>query len=545
MTKLRIGFYLSFVLYLLVLCGGPGQASSQKHPLHILTNGSSLKSTRFQREPLLSVFDQLTSSLPFRIGTDVNLGYVSGQREAVNGIGQIRLTHSLVEATSMQSQKSVIDTAVVLSTLDTTRHVYSFDANRKMECDLIQKWTHGLWSNSLRFSYLYDANRNISSTLLQSWSRGQWADSARTSRTYDSTGNLVCFLDEQAKDGAWMPYHRERWEFNSEGQILLRRSEYAEDGELCLWQRIFFTYDSSGNMISLFSDVRMNGKMENLWRYTYTYDAHGNETGDIQECWVNNAWLYVGRTTRTYDAKGNQSSSLFESFVDDQWIMEDRSITVYADDGRFIEESVEKWSGSHWSLWLRFALTYDSNANIIEGLTETWDAGQLTDSDRWTYSYDLQGNVTSIRLFRWIDFSWKSTDWGGETGSAIVVDDEVGNTYNFGFCYDVKITYKSGVNGIAPGKADLPSEWALCQNYPNPFNPTTKIGFGVSGLGSSWVRLVVYDLLGREVAVLVDEKKEPGRYEVKFDGSGLSSGAYFYQLQAATFCETKKLLIAR
>ena len=545
MPKLRISFYLSLVLYLMILCGGPGQASSQKHAILILTNGSSLRFTRFQREPLGSVLDQLAPSLPFRIDTEVSPGYAPRQQEAANGIGKSWLAHFPRKATSTQSQKCVIDTAAVVSTQDTSRHLYSFDAHRKMTCDLKQIGTHGLWSNSSRFSYLYDANGNRCFALLQSWSRGQWVDSARTSCTYDAAGNLLSFEEDQARDGGWAPYHRESWTFNSQGQMIQRLSEYAEDGELYLWQRIFFAYDSSGNMISLFSDVSVNGKMENLWRYTMTYDAHGNEICELQECWVNNAWLTVGRTARTYDAKGNPSSSLSESFVDGQWIMEDRSITVYAGDGRFIEESVEKWSGSRWSLWLRFALTYDSNVNIIEGLTETWDGGQLTDADRLTYSYDSGANVTSIHLFRWIDSSWISTDWGGETGSPIVVDDEVGNTYNFGFCYDVKITYKPGVNGIGPEKLDLPSEWALVQNYPNPFNPTTKIGFGVSGLGSRDVRLAVYDLLGREVAVLLDEQKAPGNYQVEFDGAKLSSGVYIYRLTAGNFVESKRMMLLR
>jgi len=87
----------------------------------------------------------------------------------------------------------------------------------------------------------------------------------------------------------------------------------------------------------------------------------------------------------------------------------------------------------------------------------------------------------------------------------------------------------------------LPGSFEIEQNYPNPFNPTITIEFGVSGQGSSWVRLVVYDLLGREVAVLVNEKKEPGRYEVQFDGSGLSSGVYFYRLQAGDFIQTKRI----
>jgi formylglycine-generating enzyme len=101
---------------------------------------------------------------------------------------------------------------------------------------------------------------------------------------------------------------------------------------------------------------------------------------------------------------------------------------------------------------------------------------------------------------------------------------------------------------IAP---QLPSEFGLLQNYPNPFNPVTSIRYGVgvvsgqSSVVSSHVRLAVYDLLGREVAVLVNEKKEPGSYEVKFDGSRLSSGVYFYRLQAGDFVQTRRLLLLK
>jgi outer membrane protein assembly factor BamB len=105
-----------------------------------------------------------------------------------------------------------------------------------------------------------------------------------------------------------------------------------------------------------------------------------------------------------------------------------------------------------------------------------------------------------------------------------------------------------------------PGTCGLSPNYPNPFNPRTKIGFRVSGLGSSWVRLVVYDALGREVAVLVNERRNAGVYEVEFDGSGLASGVYLYRLQvrpldsavgrdskngAGAFTETKKLFLVR
>lgn len=93
--------------------------------------------------------------------------------------------------------------------------------------------------------------------------------------------------------------------------------------------------------------------------------------------------------------------------------------------------------------------------------------------------------------------------------------------------------------------SDFPYSYALEQNYPNPFNPTTKIGFRVSGLGDRYVSLKVFDLLGREVATLVNERMMPGHYERTFDGSGLGSGVYFYRLAVNGFTETKKFVLLR
>ncbi len=76
-----------------------------------------------------------------------------------------------------------------------------------------------------------------------------------------------------------------------------------------------------------------------------------------------------------------------------------------------------------------------------------------------------------------------------------------------------------------------PKSFELSQNYPNPFNPTTSIKYKV--VSSTYVRLTVYDMLGREVAVLVDEEKPAGGYTITFDGSNLSSGVYFYRLQTS------------
>jgi hypothetical protein len=101
----------------------------------------------------------------------------------------------------------------------------------------------------------------------------------------------------------------------------------------------------------------------------------------------------------------------------------------------------------------------------------------------------------------------------------------------------------------------LPTTFALEQNYPNPFNPTTTIKYDVAGVRGqpSVVSLKIFDVLGREVSVLVNERKEPGSYTVTFDASALTSGVYFYRLQASrigggqiyNFVDTKRLLLIR
>jgi hypothetical protein len=89
----------------------------------------------------------------------------------------------------------------------------------------------------------------------------------------------------------------------------------------------------------------------------------------------------------------------------------------------------------------------------------------------------------------------------------------------------------------------LPTEFALGQNYPNPFNPNTNIKYQIPS--TNQVTLRVFDLLGREVATLVNDVKEPGAYTVRLDATGFASGVYFYRLKAGDFVQTKRMLLMR
>jgi hypothetical protein len=97
-------------------------------------------------------------------------------------------------------------------------------------------------------------------------------------------------------------------------------------------------------------------------------------------------------------------------------------------------------------------------------------------------------------------------------------------------------------------QSEIPNNFTLLQNYPNPFNPSTKIRFAIPFVGTGLalsVQLKVYDILGNEVATLVNEEKAPGTYEVEFNATQLSSGIYFYKLQAGNFMEAKKMVLVK
>jgi len=110
------------------------------------------------------------------------------------------------------------------------------------------------------------------------------------------------------------------------------------------------------------------------------------------------------------------------------------------------------------------------------------------------------------------------------------------------------VTYEPIITNIAPDDIALAEGFELMQNYPNPFNPSTTLSFVIGH--SSFVSLKVYDVLGNEVAILVNEEKQAGKYEIEFNVAQVSrpeiaSGVYFYQLNAGSFVQTRKMLLVK
>ena len=172
----------------------------------------------------------------------------------------------------------------------------------------------------------------------------------------------------------------------------------------------------------------------------------------------------------------------------------------------FIAESL--FVGMEWSVTGNdtFALFADS-AKQGDKMYRTWE--QLTGA---TYNYQ--------RFDEPSDFSW-------------LLDGDL--------C--IALLYKKGLLSVRDDRAGIPQQFLLEQNYPNPFNPSTTIGFSVPVSG--FVSLKVFDMIGKEVASLVNENLAAGRYTVAFSARTLPSGMYFYQLRNGATVETKRMVVVK
>ena len=166
----------------------------------------------------------------------------------------------------------------------------------------------------------------------------------------------------------------------------------------------------------------------------------------------------------------------------------------------------------------------------IDGSGKKWIAtygGGLTkyDDTNWTVYNESNSGLPDNFIFS-LAIDGNGNKWIGTVGGGLAI-------------------YKDGgVVSVQENEHNkFPIDFSLSQNYPNPFNPTTKIRW--QSPVSSHQKLKIYDVLGNEIATLVDEFREAGKYEIEFDGSNFSSGVYFYKMSAGDFFETKKFIILR
>ena len=187
--------------------------------------------------------------------------------------------------------------------------------------------------------------------------------------------------------------------------------------------------------------------------------------------------------------------------------------------------------------------------------TQPASIATITQTDQ-TVSIKTDGAVAGVQLHTTGDWQMGTPSLDGfeiQSANVIVLIYSLtgatfsGTTELFTYAGEMEITdvivADANGNAVETAIAQLPAEFALFQNYPNPFNPTTQINYQLPATCS--VLLAIYNLQGRLVETLVNEPQNPGYYSVSFDGSGYSSGVYFYRLSTPEFQNVKKMVLLR
>ncbi len=175
--------------------------------------------------------------------------------------------------------------------------------------------------------------------------------------------------------------------------------------------------------------------------------------------------------------------------------------------------------------------------------------GELSDSNTLIYG-DLSNWDSNYKLAIGNNFL-QNQPWLGNIYYLAIYKRELNNI-------EVQHNYsmgESGVTDVNDNSNNLPNEYVLSQNYPNPFNPRTTIKYSIpsnvksetlpTGRQEAEVKLIVYDVLGKEIKILINQEQQSGNYEVNFNGAGLSSGIYYYQLKTNDFVQTKKMILLK
>ncbi len=331
----------------------------------------------------------------------------------------------------------------------------------------------------------------------------------------------------------------------------------GSEGDSTDWDYITVKYDTSGNQIWARRHNGSGNFIDEAYGILVTGFAGIVITG---KSWFGNN-LGFGSLTISYGSDGsfNWSNSYNGDLGEKDathFITADNNNNVIItgwswQSGRTIDYTTIKYTSVGFQNWVRFYdspnhwwdlaadIKTDKHNNIYVTGGSEFD-GKASE-DFATVKYSPQGNeLWAIR--------YDGPDSFGDVANSIAIDTN-GNVYVTGWSrrinsgYDFCTIKYSQPIGIQPISTEIPNKFSLSQNYPNPFNPVTHFEFRIANFG--FVKLSVFDALGREVETLINEQLKPGVYEVEFDGTELPSGVYFYKLFTNGFSETKKMVLLK
>ena len=470
------------------------------------------------------------------------------------------------------SEVYLIDTVVEYANTDTMQYIYSYNKGGMAILFLRMQWQNGQWTNKYLDTYKYDANENLITRFTQKWQNGQWTNYGLETNTYNSNGYQLTNLGQNWQNDQWTNVLASVFTYDAEGNQLTSLKEYWKNDQWIGTSLVTCTYDSKGNQLTLLYEPWENGQWTNHGLQTFTYDSIGNQLTLLYQQWYNGLWNNVVLFTYTYDSKGNRLTILEVDWQNGQWTNAGLETYTYDSKGNQLTHLFQVWESDHWRNGELITNTYDAKSNLITQLEQfwykeqSWQNAQWANNDSITYIYDANGNQFAVLVQFWENGQWTITSLLTE------IYDASGNLITFTYRawdnlvlvpvdyylvisidknnflylngYNATFKYKlTNITCVTSGEPGIPASFSLSQNYPNPFNPSTGINYSIPKSGL--VTIKVYNVLGKEIATLVNEYRSAGNYSVQFNGSKLSSGIYFYRMKSGNFVQTKKLMLMK
>ena len=363
--------------------------------------------------------------------------------------------------------------------------------------------TSSIQGSSMKVLFEYNIDGDITEQLILSNIGNGWFNSWLDYYYYDGNGNLVQNIS--------LGWHNSHWDSLSQ---------------------INYTYNPQGEIFQYVLQDYSNENWNNVSRSTSEYDSSGNETVSLLEEWQDGNWNNRMLFNSYYSDLDLRDSLLFHIWDSIEWQNYSKTLFHYNELTKFLDSFVAiLWTGSSWQNYLRRNVVNDSNGNQIEQIEEIWNYNLWENSVRRFYTYIDPNYMESAYCELWTGNNWISGD------DVILL--EYPNGFRVGFItHTLSIYYNT--TSVEEQIISYPNYFTLEQNYPNPFNPTTTINYQIPE--RNYVTLKIYDVLGNEIATLVNEQKSVGNYEAEFNAINLPSGIYFYQLRADTFIQTKKMI---
>ena len=476
----------------------------------------------------------------------------------------------------------------------------------------VQLWDNISWVNGVQWIYTYDSDGNQLSERRQDWDGNYWVNTNQDLYTYDSDGNQLSRVKKIWDENNWVNDRQWIYTYDSDGNQLRYLRQNWVGNDWVNSHQYFYTYDSDGNRLSCLDQNSSGNNWVNDCQYLYTYDSDGNQLSRLYQNWDENNWVIISQNLYIYVTDSpmfinvqnhtiNEGDSLtiqleagspiFDPSGYSFSVFNDHNdVSVTNDSNLVMINPTENWNGSTEITAILFDDNIPSDTTVfqvtvipVNDSPEPFNVLYPTVTD--TFSSHIDSNID-------IGFNWENcNDVENDVTYKLTIELEFfGNTYTdiYNDIFDTTISIPT--NNLDPllgglnieetiltwfveayddeysvtsdsgqfilirsllsvnETLDIPKDFVLHHNYPNPFNPTTTIRYDLPK--DSKVQIMIYDIMGRVVRILVNEKQNGGYKSIIWNGPNdfgqeVGMGMYFYRISAGGFVQIKKMVLLK